>query len=60
VLAYRLLIAEIVILLQQAVEQPFFRRAAHLRKLQWSEAVKWSAHRTIVGDDWFGALPLCQ
>ena len=36
VFAHRLLVAEIVILLQQAVEQRFLRRAPHLLKRQWA------------------------
>ena len=45
VLAHRLLIAQIVILLHQAVEQRLLRRAAHLYKLQRSDARQWPTHR---------------
>jgi hypothetical protein len=54
VLAHWLLIAEIVILLQQTVEQRFLWGAAHLLKLQRSEHAQRSVHRTIVWDHWSG------
>ena len=56
VLAHRLLIAEIVILLHQAVEQRLFRRAPHLHKFKRSETAKRSANRTVIGDHRLGPL----
>ena len=58
VLTHRLLIAQIVILLHQAVEQLLFRSAAHLHKLKRSNARQWPAYRTIVGDHRLGPLAL--
>ena len=60
VLTHGLFIAEVVILLQQAVEQRLLRRAAHLHKLKWGEVAQSSAHRTLVRDYGFGPLALRQ
>jgi hypothetical protein len=45
-------------MLHQAIEQRLFRRASNLHKLKRGDAVKWPAHRTVVGDHRLRLLPL--
>src|SRR5580658_1422822 len=53
-----LFVTQIVILLHQTVEQRLVRRAAHLYKLQRSDARQWPAYWTVVRDHGLRLLPL--
>ena len=57
VLANRLFITQIAYCSTRPLNNSFFWRAPHLHKLQWSDAVKWPTHRTVVGNHRLGLLP---
>jgi len=60
VFPYRLLIAEVVILFDQAIEQRLLRAAPHLLNFQRQQFTQGSTYCSCIGYHWFGPPPIRQ